>query len=89
MNEILDNIIAAIAVVGLFVGIIVEVVKRTETVTKRYLPLVSVIIGMITGFVLAIAFNQDVATYVAAGFIGGAVASGVYDLLNKSIGGNK
>lgn len=87
MNEIMHNILAAVAFVGVFSGIAVEVLKRTEVVSKRYLPVASIVIGMMVGFVLSVAFYQDTATFVAAGFIGGAVASGVYDLATKTIGG--
>lgn len=87
MQEIMNNIIAATAFVGVFAGIIVEVVKRADLVSTRYLPALSILIGTVTGFVMATGFNQDVAVYIAAGFIGGATASGVYDLASKSIGG--
>ena len=87
MNELLNNILSAVAFVGVFSGIAVEILKRTEVIDKRFLPLASVVIGAIVGYILAIGFHQDVATYIAAGFIGGATASGVYDLASKSIGG--
>lgn len=87
MQEIMNSIIAATAFVGVFAGIIVEVIKRADLVSTRYLPALSIVIGMITGFVMATGFNQDLAVYIAAGFIGGATASGVYDLASKSIGG--
>lgn len=87
MNELLTNVLNAVAFVGVFSGIAVEVLKRAEVIDKRFLPLVSVVIGSIVGFVLAIGFYQDMATYIAAGFIGGAVASGIYDLATKTLGG--
>ncbi|WP_277630407.1 holin [Atopococcus tabaci] len=89
MQEIMNNIIAATAFVGVFAGIIVEVIKRADLVSPRYLPALSIVIGMVTGFVMATGFNQDVAIYIAAGFIAGAAASGVYDLVSNLIGGNK
>ncbi|WP_373737260.1 holin [Jeotgalibaca porci] len=87
MNELLNNILSAVAFVGVFSGIVVQVIKNAELVNKRYLPLVSVGLGMVVGYILAIGFYQDTATYIAAGFIGGAVASGVYDLATKTLGG--
>ena len=89
MNELLSYVLNAVAFVGVFSGIAVEVLKRTEVVDKRYLPLSSVVIGAVVGFILAIGFYQPVSTFVAAGFIGGAVASGIYDLATKTLGGNK
>jgi putative flippase GtrA len=87
MNELLNNVLSAVAFVGVFSGIAVEVLKRAEVIDKRFLPLASVVIGAIVGFVLSVGFNQDLATFVSAGFIGGAVASGVYDLATKTLGG--
>lgn len=87
MNELLNNILSAVAFVGVFSGIAVEVIKRAEVIDKRFLPLASVVIGAIVGFILAIGFYQDVPTFIAAGFIGGAVASGIYDLATKTLGG--
>ena len=87
MNELLNNILSAVAFVGVFSGIVVQVIKNAELVNKRYLPLVSVGLGMVVGYILAIGFYQDIPTCIAAGFIGGATASGVYDLASKSIGG--
>lgn len=87
MNELLNSVLSAVAFVGVFSGIAVEVLKRAEVIDKRFLPLASVVIGAIVGFILAIGFYQDVATYIAAGFIGGAVASGIYDLATKTLGG--
>ena len=87
MNELLNNVLSAVEFVGVFSGMAVEVIKRSEVIDKRFLPLASVVIGSIVGFVLAIGFYQDMATYIAAGFIGGAVASGIYDLATKTLGG--
>uniref|UniRef100_UPI0035A0CEAA holin n=1 Tax=Jeotgalibaca porci TaxID=1868793 RepID=UPI0035A0CEAA len=87
MNELLNNILSAVAFVGVFSGIAVEVLKRSEVVSVRFLPLASIAIGMTVGFVMALGFYQDVPTFIAAGFIGGAMASGVYDLANKTLGG--
>lgn len=79
MNEIMNNILAATAMVGLFTGILIEGIKRAEVVSNRVLPLLSLALGMITGFVLAVGFDQAVPIFVAAGFLGGAIASGLYD----------
>ena len=89
MQDIMNNILAATAVVGIFAGILVEGIKRAEVFSPRSLPLVSLVIGMVTGVALAIGFNQDLATFVAAGFIGGAMASGLYDAISNLIKGVK
>ena len=79
MTQILDNILGAVAIVGIFAGVLVEALKRTEVVSLKLLPIVSLIVGMLAGLTLAIGFEQDLPTFVAAGFIGGAMASGIYD----------
>lgn len=96
MQEIMNNILAATALVGIFVGGLVEGLKRTEVVSKRFLPLLSMALGMVVGYVVALGFQQDLATYTAAGFVGGAMASGVFDAIvsllgiaKNFIGGNK
>lgn len=96
MQEIMNNILAATALVGIFVGGLVEGLKRTEVVSKRFLPLLSMALGMVVGYVVALGFQQDLATYTAAGFVGGAMASGVFDaivslldIVKNFIGGNK
>ena len=92
MTQILDNILGAVAMVGIFAGVSVEALKRTEVVSIKLLPIVSLIVGMLAGLTLAIGFEQDLPTFVAAGFIGGAVASGLYDgskSVVNMIGGNE
>lgn len=87
MQEIMNNILAATAIVAIFAGILVEVVKRTGSFPSNYLPALSLGIGMGVGALLAVGFGQDLPTYVAAGFIAGAAASGIYDFASKTIGG--
>ena len=58
MNELLNNILSAVAFVGVFSGIVVQVIKNAELVNKRYLPLVSVGLGMVVGYILALGFYQ-------------------------------
>lgn len=92
MENITENILAAVVFVGLFAGSLVEAIKRSNLINDQLLPFVSMGVGMATGFALAIGFDQDIATFVAAGFIGGSVASGVYDgvkTLFDMFGGNK
>lgn len=87
MQEIMNNILAATAIVAVFAMIAVEVIKRTGKVESTMLPALSIGIGMGLGVLIAIGFGQDMPTYVAAGFIAGAAASGVYDFGSKTIGG--
>lgn len=92
MTDILNNILSAVALVGIFAGVLVEALKRTELVSVKALPILSLVVGSLAGLALALGFGQDVPTFIAAGFIGGAVASGLYDGIKSvvdMIGGNK
>lgn len=92
MTDILNNILSAVALVGIFAGVLVEALKRTELVSVKALPILSLVVGSLAGLALALGFGQDVPTFIAAGFIGGAVASGLYDGIRSvvdMIGGNK
>lgn len=79
VKNILETVLGATTFAGLFAFILVEAVKRTNIVRVEILPLVSLVLGAIAGFILAIGFKLDIPTFVAAGFIGGAMASGIYD----------
>ena len=94
--EWLPSILIAVGGVAVFVGFTIEAVKRTEMFGTRTLPIVSLILGVLVGFVIALGFNMDIPTYMAAGFIGGGFASGMYDsivslleLVTKFIKGGK
>ena len=92
MTDILNNILSAVALVGIFAGVLVEALKRTELVSVKAMPILSLGVGSLAGLALALGFGQDVPTFIAAGFIGGAVASGLYDGIKSvvdMIGGNK
>lgn len=96
MQEIMSNILGAISLVGIFTGLLIEGVKRTETVSNKILPILSLFIGGLMGSVIGFGFHQDLPTYVAAGFIAGGLASGMYDsitiiwdLIKNLIGGQK
>lgn len=82
----MSEAVAAAVVIAIFVGIILQAVKQLESVNNRYLPLMSIILGMAIGALFAIAFEFAVAVYVIAGFLGGASASGIYDGLTVKKG---
>lgn len=79
VEVILKSVLGAVAFAGLFAFILVEAVKRTKIVSNEVLPLISLFLGSVAGFVVAIGFELHLPTFIAAGFIGGAMASGIYD----------
>ena len=67
--------------------IIVELAKGLE-INKKYLPIVSVVLGAILGAVFSFYYGADLFTHVVEGIIYAATASGIYDVA-KSLKGVK
>lgn len=67
--------------------IIVELAKGLE-INKKYLPIVSVVLGAILGAAFSFYYGADLFTHVVEGIIYAATASGIYDVA-KSLKGVK
>ena len=67
--------------------IIVELAKGLG-INKKYLPLISVLLGAILGGLFSIYYHADLFTHVVEGIIYAATASGIYDVA-KSLKGVK
>lgn len=89
VSVVMNNILASIVLVSAFTGLLVEGIKKTNRIKQEDIPFVSLFIGMLSGFVLSIGFGLDLATMIAAGFISGGFASGIYDTGKNIFGGNK
>ncbi|MBG9981761.1 hypothetical protein HZY86_01385 [Aerococcaceae bacterium DSM 111020] len=79
MINILDNAIVVATALAFLISGIVEAIKTATDIDVKYVPLLSLAIGLIIGLTLAYGFNLDVAETVLAGCIGGMSASGLYD----------
>lgn len=66
--------------------IIVELAKGLE-INKKYLPIVSVVLGAIFGAAFSFYYGADLFTHIVEGIVYGASASGVYDIATKSLKG--
>ena len=64
--------------------IIVELAKGLE-INKKYLPLISVLLGAILGGAFSFYYGADLFTHIVEGIVYGASASGVYDVATKSL----
>ena len=64
--------------------IIVELAKGLE-LNKKYLPLISVVLGAILGGLFSFYYQADLFTHIVEGIVYGASASGVYDIATKSL----
>lgn len=81
MIEILDNAILVAGALTVLISGLVEVIKQATDLQAKYVPLLSVGIGLAVGVVLAFGFNLSVPDTILAGLIGGLSASGFYDNL--------
>jgi len=59
--------------------IIVELAKGLE-IDKKYLPIVSVVLGAILGAAFSFYYGADLFTHIAQGIVYGAASSGIYDM---------
>ena len=82
VEELMSNaVLVAVVLAPLTTGII-EVVKQTLNVDKRYLPILSVVVAVLIAVALAIGTGQEIVQYVLVGVVGGLSASGLYDQKN-------
>ncbi|ATP40686.1 hypothetical protein CSE16_11855 [Solibacillus sp. R5-41] len=80
--------IIALAIVGLITAL-VQVLKTTLNLTKRYVPIVSVAVGILFGLLFQPLTDYNIYTMAVAGLIGGLAASGAFDLSKVVKGGGK
>lgn len=78
METVLNEAIGLAAVMSPVILIFVQMIKAAD-LDKRWLPLISIGLGIAVGIAFALAGNADVFTYGLAGFLSGAAASGLYD----------
>lgn len=79
IEELVNNaVLVAVILAPLTTGII-EVVKQTLNVDNRYLPILSLLVGIFVAVAIALGTGQDVVQFVLVGIVGGLSASGLYD----------
>ena len=79
IEELVNNaVLVAVILAPLTTGII-EVVKQTTSVDNKYLPLISLVVGVLVAVLIALGTGQDIVQYILVGVIGGLSASGLYD----------
>lgn len=80
----LENIYAIAAVLVVTVLSVSEVLKQTLNINTRYMPIVSVMMGVAVGYGASFLTSHDTYVMLCAGFIAGLTASGTFDLLKAS-----
>lgn len=79
IEELMNNaVLVAVILAPLTTGII-EVIKQTLNIDARYLPILSLLVGIFVAVAIALGTGQDIFEYVLVGVIGGLSASGLYD----------
>lgn len=73
-----NAVLVAVILAPLTTGII-EVIKQTLNIDARYLPILSLLVGIFVAVAIALGTGQDIFEYVLVGVIGGLSASGLYD----------
>ena len=77
--EILDNAVIVAGALVFIISGIVEVIKQATDLDKKFIPLLSLVIGFGIGVAIALGFNLPLAETILSGGIGGLGASGLYD----------
>ena len=85
MDNLLNEAIGLAAVMSPVILIFVQLFK-TADLNKRWLPFISIGLGIAVGLVFALAIGADLFLYGLAGFLSGAGASGLFDAV-KSVKG--
>ena len=63
--------------------IIVQAIKQTK-LNNQYMPLWSLLIGVISGVFVGVAYHSDIMIGAVDGFIAGAIASGLFDVIKTT-----
>ena len=63
--------------------IIVQAIKQTK-LNNQYMPLWSLLIGVISGIFVGVAYHSDILIGAIDGFIAGAIASGLFDAIKTT-----
>jgi len=79
IEELINNaVLVAVILAPLTTGII-QVVKQTFDINKRYLPAVSLLVGILIAVLIALGTGQDIVQYTLVGIVGGLSSAGLYD----------
>lgn len=79
IEELINNAVLVAVILAPITTGIIEVVKQTLNIDARYLPILSLLVGILVAVAIALGTGQDVAQYVLVGIVGGLSASGLYD----------
>lgn len=79
IEELVNNAVLVAVILAPITTGIIQVVKQTLNIDNRYLPLISLLVGILVAVLIAYGTGQDIVQYILVGVIGGLSASGLYD----------
>ncbi|MFP7252939.1 holin [Virgibacillus sp. 7505] len=84
----MEEVMTFASIISPIVIALVQLIKKTITVNNRYLPLISLLIGILVGFLAWPFTDLDVVLRLWSGGFAGLAASGLYSLGKKTISNN-
>ncbi|MBG3873689.1 hypothetical protein E6X09_04405 [Staphylococcus xylosus] len=88
----MEQIIAFAGIISVITIALTEVIKRTKTIPKNFIPIVSMVIGILIGgitiFIPEIVSELSVAGRLLAGLISGLMATGIWETFKNKNGKN-
>lgn len=85
MEELYATALIEAGVLAVIVGALIQVLKKalpSDFDKERWLPVISMSLGILLGVIYAIVTNGDMLVYVTSGILSGGFASGAYDMLH-------
>lgn len=79
IEELINNAVLVAVILAPITTGIIEVVKQTLNIDNRYLPILSLLVGILVAVAIALGTGQDLVQYVLVGIVGGLSACGLYD----------
>lgn len=89
----MEQIIAFAGILSAITIALTEVIKRTNTIPKNIIPIISMVIGVavggITAFIPEMITELSIAGRLLAGLISGLMATGIWETFNRRTGNTK
>lgn len=74
----MEQVIVVSTLLAPIVSALIQVIKQSEKVNNKYLPLVAIVVGVAFGGIYAYLFNEVLPDYLLGGLIAGLGAVGIY-----------
>lgn len=89
----MEQIITFAGILSAITIALTEVIKRTNTIPKNIIPLISIVIGVVIGgisnYIPELVSELSLSGHLLAGLISGLMATGIWETLSKREGNTK